>query len=76
MTGEGYRVRVGVDVGGEGDAWTCIYGHVHACVCVRADTCVHVVLPGRQSLTLTLTPSRDNIFYFLDFLDFLDRGGV
>ena len=41
-----------------------VYMGTYLQVCVRADTCVHVVLPGRQSLTLSLTPSRVNIFIF------------
>ena len=44
-----------------------VYMGTYLQVCVRADTCVHVVLPGRQSPTLTLTPSRTNIFDFFDF---------
>ena len=52
----------------------CMGTYMH--VCVHVDTRVHVVSPGHQSLTLTVTPSRTNIFDFLFFLFFLDRGGV
>ena len=34
--------------------WTYMYGHVHACVCVSADTCVPVVSadPGVMSILM------------------------
>ena len=60
-------------VGREMYGRVCMGTYMH--VCVHVDTCVHVVLPGHQSLTLTLNPSRPNIFDFF-FLFFLDRGGV
>ena len=47
-----------------------VYMGTYLQVCVRADTCVHVVSPGRQSLTLSLTPSRVNIFLFFRFFVF------